>query len=216
MLVRVVLFALSLVATVAWADDVHVDVHGADGWLLVGARTDALLDDGVERSLRSGLPARVAVDVELYAARDAFWDRLRERARFEVRVLFDLLDERYDVIDETGALLLRTTDVDSMKGWVQRFEGFPLVALEDLDDDTCYVVVSMRVEPLSVDEVRDLERWLQGNLREGEGLLGRLSTQVLGMLKGRVGLGDRRVDGRTSEFRATRFADHGAPDPGRP
>lgn len=78
------------------------------------------------------------------------------------------------VFADTGmAYADRRADVDPAD-WVSsarpEVPGEPICGLERLDEeDRYYAVVEIVVEPLSVEEVRDLERWLQGNLREGDG-----------------------------------------------
>ena len=199
------LLAVALLVGVAHADDVRVAVSARDGQVRVDLRAESVFDDGVDRSLRSGLPARVGLAVELW--RDGtLWDDLVLEHRSEHRVLFDLLDERYDVIDDLGEVVLSTTSADSVARWLQRIEGLPLCAVEELDDERDhYVAVTIRLEPLTVAEVRDLERWLRGNLHAGgdRNLLERVSGQLLGVLKGRVGLGNRDVTGRSRDFRRT-------------
>lgn len=185
------------------ADDVRVDVTARDGQVRVHVRAGAVFDDGVERALRSGLPARVSLAVELW--RDGrLWDDFVLEHRIEQRVLYDLLDERFDVIDDRGEVLLRTTSTDTVARWLQEIDGLPLCAVDDLDGDReHYVAVSIRLEPLTVEEVRDLERWLSGNLRTAgdDGVLERVSRQLFGVLKGSVGLGDRDASGRSDDFR---------------
>lgn len=187
----------------ARADDVRVDVTARDGQLHVDVRADEVFDDGVERALRSGLPARVTLAVELW--RDGtLWDDFVLEHRSEQRVLYDLLDERFDVIDEFGDVLLRTASADTIARWLEEIDDLPLCSLDDLDRDRShYVAVSIRLEPLTVEEVRDLERWLSGNLRTAgdDGMLERVSRQLFGVLKGRVGLGDRDAEGRSDDFR---------------
>lgn len=198
----VVLLLLVAWCVAARADDVAVDVRARDGEILVDFRATGIFDDDVERALRSGLPARVRLVVELWSAAGWFDSFLLDH-RSEHRVLFDVLDERYDVIDDAGEVVLRSPARREIADWLQRVEDLPLCLVEELDpDEKHYVAVKIRLEPLTLEEMRDLERWLRGNLgAEGdESMLTRVSRQLFGVLKGRVGLGERDADGRSSSF----------------
>lgn len=196
------LLALTCVVVSAQADDLQIDVHAVEGELRIDLRAQDVLDDDVERALRSGLPARVRLTVELWNA-SGWLDRFVLDHRSEHRVLFDLLDERYDVIDDRGEVVFRSTRRREIEDWIERLDDLPLCFLDDLEtDDGYYVAVEFRVEPLTLEEVRDLERWLRGNLSADadESMLSRVSRQLFGVLKGRVGLGDREVRGRSKRF----------------
>lgn len=198
-----ILLALCLVvAPVSYAGDVDVKVESRDGELLVDLRVDGLFDEDVERALRSGLPARVGLAVELWAD-GGLWDHFVLDHRSDHRVVFDLLDESYDVVDDRGDFVLREATRDQVADWLQRIDDLPLCLLEDLESGrNHYVAVEVHLAPLTLEEMRDLERWLRGSLRrdEDESMLGRVSRQLFGVLKGRVGLGDRDVDGRSEHF----------------
>ena len=200
---------LLLAAAGAAADDVRVDVRADADELRVDWATTDLLDDDVERALQSGLPARVRTKVELWRAA-TFFDRFVVDHRSEVRVRYDLLEERYEIYDDVGEILLSTPERDSLQAWLHRIEDFPLCALEDLDlERPHYVTVEIELAPLTLEEMRDLERWLAGNLRRDDdgSMIGRVSRQLFGVLKGRVGLGDREVSGRSERFVPARWLD---------
>lgn len=194
-----------VVATPVAASELEVEARAVDGQVLVDVHAGSLFDDDLERSLRSGLPARVRLVVELWNERAALWDHFVLDHRSEVRVLYDVLDARYDVFDGGGALLASTAERDEAARWVEEVEGLPLCAVDALDpDERYYVSAEVRLQPMTVEEVRDLERWLRGSLEGGDGegsVLGRVSRQLFGVLKGRVGLGDRGLRGRSDDFR---------------
>lgn len=182
------------------ADEIRVG--RSDDQLTVGFGLDRVLGEEVLESLRSGLPSRVRHRVQVWQQRSTLWDRqVLERQR-GFRVVFDLIEETYDLFDEAG-LLETNLDLPELEERLAEMPPAPLCELERLDEgDRYYVVVEIVVEPLSVEEVRDLERWLQGSLREGDdGGLGRLPSQLLGVFKSRVGLGERRHVVQGSVFR---------------
>lgn len=201
-LARIPLLVCSVLALVAGGAraGVSVRVSAEDGTVYADARETGLFEPDLDTSLRSGLPARVRVDIVLYERRAALWDREVLRHSWRVSVLFDVLEERYTVLDDNDGVLLEVGDLAGVEEFVGGLELWPLCALADLDAGReHYVGVEFRIEPLSVEEVRDLERWLRGNVRQGA-RLSDVPGQLVGILRNQLGLGDRLERGRSAEF----------------
>ena len=202
-----VLAALILLCTlpgVAYAD-VDVAVSAEDGILYVDARVTGVFDDELDRALRSGLPARATVELVLWEQRSGLWDLEAARDQWQVSVLFDIVEESYSVFDEAGRLMLETVDLAEVEEFVAGVELWPLCDLEEIDADRShYLGLRFTIEPLSVDEVRDLERWLRGNVRE-RGRLRNVPGQLIGVLRSQFGLGGQSDRGRSVEFRPSRL-----------
>ncbi len=178
-----------------------VEVVRAEGRLWVSFRVDDLFGEGVWSSLRSGLPCRIRQRASLWQRRSALWDRRVAELREEYRIVYDLIDETYDLFDVEGLL---ESELDPPE-ITERMSAMPFTPLVEesilLSSQHYYVTVEVEVQPLSVEEVRDLERWLSGSLRGGSGL-GRISSQVIGLFKSQVGLGERRRGARSADFEA--------------
>lgn len=199
--------ALALVlvtAGLARADDAVLRLDHDEDFLLVDLVAEDLVDDDVRAALRSGLPARVTVRIELWEERGLLWDRVVLGYRSELRLVHRLLDERYDLFDENGERLLSSPDVEEAVLWVETVRGLPLCALDRLEPGKDYYVAAhIRLDPLTVEEIEDLRRWLRGGLADAEddrGTLERLSGHLLGVLKSQVGLGDRSRETRSGSF----------------
>lgn len=193
---------MSLAASAA-AADAEVEVFVGDDDLLVDVRTTDLVNDDVQRALRSGLPARVRLRVELWARRSVLWDELVLTVQTDLRVVYLLIDERFDVLDDTGQLVFTSADAEDVARWVGSVHALPLCALDEVESNRShYVTAELRLDPLTVEELRDLRRWLRGAFSEdGErSSVERLSGQLLGVVKGKLGLGDRRRRGRSADF----------------
>ena len=180
--------------------DVDVAVSAEDGILYVDALVTGVFDEELDLALRSGLPARASVELVLWEERAGLWDREVVRDEWQVSVVFDVVDESYSVFDEGGQLLLETGDLAEVEVFVSGIDLLPFCALEEIDAGRShYLGVRFTVEPLSVEEVRDLERWLRGNVREG-GRLRDVPGQLVGVLRSRLGLGGQSERGRSREF----------------
>lgn len=197
--------ALVCVAVTARAESAEVRVHRGSDDLLVDVSAHDLVDDDVRRALLSGLPARIRLRVELWAARSVLWDELVATHESEARIVYTLLDEHFDVLDESGRTVFSTADAEAVANWVQQVRGLPLCAFDTVRPRRRhYVTAEFRLDPLTVEELKDLHRWLSGTLTgiDERSSVERLSGQLLGLVKGKIGLGDRRRGGRSADFRA--------------
>jgi len=180
---------------------VDVAVSAEDGTVYVDARFTGVFDQVLDASLRSGLPARVAIELVLWEQRSGLWDREAARGQWQVSVVFDVVEESYRVFDERGGTLLGTEDLAEVEEFVAGIELWPLCDFEDIRPEReHYLGLSFTIEPLTVEEVRDLERWLRGNVREGARLRD-VPGQLVGVLRSRLGLGGQTERGRSPDFR---------------
>ncbi len=198
---RVLFVALVLAAAVCPAQaEVLLAVSAEDGTVYVDARATGLFGPDLDVALRSGLPARVRIELVLWERRSAIWDREVVRGSWRVSVRFDLLDESYSVFDATGITLLETDDLGEVEEIVAGVELWPLCSLDELEGRRRhYLSAKFGVEPLSLDEVRDLERWLGGSVRQRDRLRD-VPGQLVGILRSWLGLGERSERGRSEDF----------------
>jgi hypothetical protein len=170
----------------------------------VDYRVPDLFADDIVETLESGLPTRITLTFELWRDRSSWWDsHVRTRAR-SYRIFFDVVEERYEVYDEEGLLRTRCRTVRDLSALIARGTGVGVADLEGLNPDHRYFVdLQVRVEPLSVEEVREFERWIRGSLEKkdgGSGVSG-IPRFFVGILKSVIGLGDRTHWARTESFR---------------
>ena len=201
-LARLILFvALVLGAAVCpAAAEVSLAVSAEDGTVYVDARATGLFGPDLDEALRSGLPARVRIELVLWERRSGIWDREVVRGSWGVSVLFDLLDETYSVLGAEGIPLMESGDLGEVEEFVAGVNLWPLCSLDVLDGGRRhYLGAKFGVEPLSVDEVRDLEHWLSGSVLQRDRLRD-VPGQLVGILRSRLGLGERSERGRSADF----------------
>ena len=199
---RLILFvALLLGVLVCQAmAEVSLAVSAEDGTVYVDARATGLFGPDLEEALRSGLPARVRIELVLWERRSGIWAREVVRGSWGVSVVFDLLDESYSVLDAGGDTILETGDLGEVEEFVAGVELWPLCSVDELEGSRRhYLGAKFGVEPLSVEEVRDLERWLSGSVRQRDRLRD-VPGQLVGILRSRFGLGERSERGRSEDF----------------
>ena len=164
-------------------------------WLVAELSAVDIFDEDLLNAVRSGLPARFRWRVEVWENRSGLWDRLAASAETELRLLYDALDEEYRILDRAGRAISHSTQLEVVSALLGE-ERLDLVPVEELADRTHYLVAELEIRPLTLEEVRDLERWLRGS-REGGGIPG----QLLGIVRQRLGLGDRSELKRGEGFR---------------
>jgi hypothetical protein len=151
-------------------------------------------------AIRSGLPTTLTFTLEIWRQRAGWWDRLEATRETSLRVLRDLLNDQYVVA--TAEEVRRFPDLESVVRAVchDRREYLQPLAPEK----TYYVILNANLAPLSVDDLKELERWLQGTIRAGPdespGRIAGISGTMVGLLMSVTGFGDETVSARSHSF----------------
>jgi hypothetical protein len=154
---------------------------------------------GLERSLEGGLPVRIRLVVELW--RDRFFDA-QEGRRYEWRatVRHDPLMESYRVESEEGNLRY----ADSLGEAGALLEGWVTVPLRPPVSGRYYYLARLEIETLSLSDLEELRRWLQGDLApamdEGEPVGGAVGRGVRRIVVRVLGLPTQRFEARSAAF----------------
>lgn len=182
--------------------ELHVDP--GDGSLTI--RLGGLLEGGdLEGALHSGLPLRIHVVAELW--KDRFFDSQEGRAEWRASVVYDPLERRYH-ISSSGAAEggpppegASVASLSAVRAELQRSFSVPL---RPRSEGTFYYMATVEVETLSLSDLEELQRWLQGELAPavgGEGNVeGALGRGVRRLMVRMLGLPARRVRTRTTPF----------------
>jgi hypothetical protein len=181
----------------ARAQPLSLEVRPADGG--VEARMGPVLDArGIRNSLEAGLPVRIRVVTELW--RDRFIDEQVARHEWRASVHFDPLERRYrvQVGDEPPRPAATPDDAAEI---LSRQLSVPLAPQRE---GRYYYLGRIEVETLSLSDLDELRRWLQGDLAtavEGETGVGSALGRGLQRLLIRVlGLPAERFQARSRSF----------------
>jgi len=193
--------ALALLGVSADASDtIQLDVgRSPGGWLLVDVTVDRPLDSEAAQALRTGLPTALEYRLELWRDRSSVWDVFVERVETRYRLFYDALSESYTLLDVDEEIVLDGEDFETVESFLahQEIEFLALSALRPRSG--YYVVMELEIQPLSIDEIRDLEDWIRG--ASDRGRVSGISGGLIGALRNRVGLGGRAREGRSPHFR---------------
>jgi hypothetical protein len=163
-------------------------------------RFPGVLDDvELENAARSGLPLRVSLRVELW--RDGFIDDLEGSEEWNAIVLFEPLDRQYIVRMPDD----RARRFASFAGARSAAEAAGTLDVHPTRSGRFYYTATLRVETLSLSDLDELGRWLQGELQPavtGESSIPGAIVQGAKRLLIRVlRLPSKQVDGRSVQFR---------------
>ena len=177
----------------------RVDQQGAA--FVIGG---VLADRELAFAARSGLPIRLRAWVELW--RDKFIDELVDDSTWSVVVAFEPLTRRFFVRSTAGAEAARAfASFEAARTAVER--TYPL-AMIPRRPGRYYFTGSLEIETLSVSDLQELERWLQGNLQPAVGgdqsIPGAIGDGAKRLLIRVLGVPSRRFEARTERFRVTR------------
>lgn len=178
----------------------YLAVHPENGALEIRIG-DLFADAGLVQALHSGLPVRILVSVALW--KDGFFDREKGRGEWRASVLFDPLEQRYRV--GTGGEGSTELSVDSLAAVGEALQtGFDL-PLRPREEGKYYYLGQVQVEMLSLSDLEELQRWLQGDLAtavRGEENVGTaVGRGVHRMVVRMLGIPAKRFKVRTETFR---------------
>jgi hypothetical protein len=174
-----------------------------EGALLVRFTLSGIFDEDVRASLDTGLPATLAFRWQLWQEREGWWDRGLEAGGAWYRIFYDVLERRYQLFDASGRRVAGCATLDEVDAELCREQGLRVPLPRGIRPDRRYFLeLEARLEPLDVNEIRDLEGWLGGSMRESgsRGLMTGASRYAVGMLKKMAGMGSRRAQARSEAF----------------
>ena len=162
-------------------------------------RIGSVLDDQqLGDALRSGLPLRVKVRVELW--RDGLFDHLESNEMWTTVVLFEPLDEQY-IVRLPGGQVRRFAAYGEARAALE--SQYPL-AIAPRRSGRYYYTATLEIETLSLSDLDELQRWLRGELGpavSGERSIGSaMGEGAKRLLIRMLGLPSRRIEARSDRF----------------
>jgi len=178
---------------------VRADETGRQPILRIGG---VLEDAAIERATTSGLPVRVNVRVELW--RDGFFDDLVTARSWNAVILFEPLEKEFIVRLSDRPAGRHATYAAARSA----IEGELPLDIRPAGRGRYYYLATLEVETLSLTDLAELERWLQGELGpavSGErSLTGAVGEGAKRLLIRLLGLPSRRVEARSEKFEVGR------------
>lgn len=164
-----------------------------------------VLDDReLAEAAQSGVPIRLRVRVELW--RDKFIDGLVESSTWSTVVAYEPLTQQYFVRSTAGDQRARVfTSFEQVRGAIER--AYPIRSTVRREG-RYYYTAALDIETLSLSDLKELERWLQGDLQPAVGgdqsipqALGEGAKRLLIRV---LGVPNRHYETRSDRFRIER------------
>jgi len=192
-----VLLAGTLAGPVRGQDEPEARVDPATGALSLEL-TPLLDDGGLRRALHSGLPIRVEVSVELW--RDGFFDQQEAGGTWGASIIHDAVTESYE-FQVAGE---EPISLPSMARVAEALQAGFSSTVRPTREGRYYYLAEVEMQTLSLSDLEELQRWLQGDLgpavqgeRSPESAVGRGLRRI--MVRA-LGLPARRERLRTATF----------------
>jgi len=188
------------------------DLGVRQGMVTATVRLTEGFDAETRTSVERGLPITVRYTVELWRKRRLWFDKQLDSRVRSFRVRYDP-GERLFAVSGADRYRVRET-FQSLDAALERLsprilDVYPRAALEE--GSTYYVTVEMAIQPLTVEEFRELDGWISGRIRgedgsddeddlsEGDG--GGVSGALFGFLIDLAGFGDKILETETPGFK---------------
>lgn len=155
----------------------------------------------LEEAARSGLPVRVRVRVELW--RDRLFDQLVDSTSWSTVIVFEPIGQQFFVRTQPAAGGSRR--FDSFNAARAAVESDYVLPMRPTAAGRYYYTSTLQIETLSLSDLEELERWLQGELQPAvsgqRSVPGALGTGARRLVLRLLDLPQRRADARTDRFR---------------
>ncbi len=178
-----------------------------DDWAATTFRLADPFSERIEATLDRGMPATVLVTIDLWEDKTGWFDRLVAEQTVAWRVSRNVWSDDFAL--KRGAEPERTvSDAEAAEAEIGRPMRVRIAPLSQLDKDKrYYVIVSVTVKPLTVEDLRRVEDWLSGEAKRtgkpGPGSIARLPRYIVGVLANLSGLGDETARWRGDSFAPT-------------
>lgn len=204
MLLRVATL-LTLGPVAAEALEVRVEVpRERGGYVYCDVRVREPFEPRVRESLARGMPATLSVRAELWRRRRGWFDRLESNYEAAVRIRYEVWGEQFR-LERAGASPELVPTLDAADKLLSRPWSLPVGRIGSLQPEgSYYIVVSAVLKPLSVEDVKEVEGWLSGEVetqrRAGLGVVTELPRALFDAVRNFAGFGDRRVRATSEDF----------------
>jgi hypothetical protein len=161
---------------------------------------DLLSDGSLLEAIHSGLPLRIRIVTQLW--REGFFHNQEGQHQWRASVIFDPLTRRYRAqpLEQLGEEVTVNTLEELQALFAQSLE----VPLRPLRPGRYYYLVDVEMETLSLSDLQELQRWLQGDLAPavtGEERVGSaLARGVRRLLVRMLGLPAKRLQVKSPTF----------------
>ena len=210
-----VALALLLAGAAAALEIEVVGTRGEAGMVWTDVRLAELFAPRIAESLSRGMPATLRLHADLWRRRRGWFDRLENSLDAEVRIRFDVWTRAYQV-ERRGAPVTAVSSLDSVEVALSRPIALRVGRASELDTSArYYVIVTVTLKPLSIEDVEEIEGWLSGEVKKtggtGFGVITELPRSLFDAARNFVGFGDQKARAISPDFEVSALFPGAAP-----
>ncbi len=177
-----------------------IQADAGAGYRPLLALGDVLAGGALRDVVRSGIPLRLRVTVELWHDR-RFFDELNASQAWSIVLFFEPLEGTFALREPGPAPLRRFPTYEAAADYVER--AYPL-ALKPSHPGAYYYTARVDIETLSLSDLQELEHWLRGELRPAVGGESSVSSAIADGFRRLfvrvLGMPSRRFEARSPRF----------------
>jgi len=182
-------------------------IHAPGDTLMALFRLSGVVEEG-EKTLGQGIPATLTLVVDLWRDRSGWWDSMVHSQAYIYRFRRDVWSGTYELLDPARNSVT-LGGPDALRAYLERVHEVPLgVAGRFERGKDYYLTVRAILKPIDLNDLEEVNAWLNGDVTEGRGgggLLG-IPKSLANLAVDLSGLGDKSATGRSRTF---------VPNPGR-
>jgi hypothetical protein len=181
-----------------------IDTHEHAGYVWTEVALHDLFAPRIAESLSRGMPATLRLHADLWRRRRGWFDRLESSFDAELRIRFDVWSRAYR-LERHGAPPASVSSLDSVVVALSRPLALRVGRVGQLDAGArYYVVVVATLKPLSIEDVKEIEGWLSGEVEKkrgsGFGVITELPRSVFDAVRNFGGFGDEKARAISPDF----------------
>lgn len=172
--------------------------------LWVELRLEDPIEEAVEKSLRQGMPATLTLHVEMWRRRNGWFDRMEHAVDASFRMHYDAWSDTWR-LSRPGEPMLNLGSLNQLELALSRTLALNVASLSRFRPDVpCYLVVTASLRPLDVEDVKEVELWLSGEVKERRGspfgFLTGIPVLIFDTAKSFAGFGDEHSRMISADF----------------
>ena len=178
-----------------------------NGNLALNFHTETLFDESVLDGIEKGFTVNVTFQMDLWKARSNCIDKNIVRTNLTTKIRYNKFNQRYILFNEQTGERLETFSFDKVEN---RCTVHTNIALTDTtrlrEDETYYAVIEGILEPLSVENIDEMRKWLGGEVEDLEIRTKpvespkKLTSSFLSFIKNITGFGDQHCSVQSQKF----------------
>lgn len=166
-----------------------------------------LFNESIVEGLQKGMTTVLEYRIQLWKKRSLWFDKLITEDIIRFKISYDIWGKRYVVM--RNKLKPEALDIHGVRQVCQQLYEYALLSSQKLKTDKEYfLAVKVRLRPISIENYREIQRWLVGEAKEidaevikepqkaGE----KAGNWFLGMVLNLSGFGDKVINAKSDLF----------------